>query len=347
MDVGNDIEDRKWSWWRSLRSAKAWLMLEQFQIVVLSTMIGFEFPSDMILFSLPFNWSTLSTGLAWKSKDNTTLVSPDYARELNEFSQHSTTVGANPTDVWLGTILMFFIITVILVIIRVTLHFVRKDYFHQRATYTILRFFSFSQIGLLVHACHHLVKEPAYTTWDEWLGLVLAIIILIAFGLVYPIAGFVYFNFFVDDNKLLESDHRKSFGCLNEQFKMERRWFVGVSLFKRSALAIVIGFSSANGYVGCGLAITVYVIYGALIGLFRPLMDVISFMTEIVVIVGNIAIFGFLFFFKDGVFTQVAWIYLQLAIQTTICGLLVLSYLFLWARMFGDKVFSSCGGGGE
>jgi len=227
------------------------------------------------------------------------------------------------------------------------LQFVRKDFFHQRTTYIILRFFSFSQIGLLAHACHHLVKTPDYTVWDEWLGLVLAIIVLIVFGVAYPVFGFVYFHFFVDNNKLLESDQRKSFGCLNESFKIERRWFVGVSLLKKSLLGIVIGFSSPNGYVGCGLAIAVFVVYGVLIGIFRPLMDVISFMTEIVLVVGNIAIFGFLFFFKDGVFTQVAWVYLQLAIHTTLCGLLVLSYLFLWARMLGDKIFSKCGGGVE
>eukprot|EP00002_Diphylleia_rotans_P003435 TRINITY_DN1233_c0_g1_i1.p1 TRINITY_DN1233_c0_g1~~TRINITY_DN1233_c0_g1_i1.p1 ORF type:complete len:1014 (+),score=209.38 TRINITY_DN1233_c0_g1_i1:110-3151(+) len=296
------------SWWRSQRSAKAWVLMELMQFSAITGMIGFEFTSSYVVYTKAFAWTNFWGKNIFSNDDTSATSSKMLAKSLSQYSSEIDTV---PEFFFANNLFYVALVAAIAVFVLKIVGFVRDYMFdnekgdiwlhvHSRIRYILTRIFLMAAPGLCVSA-----GAQIYYTIDlggsgtDYFLLVLAIIIAAA---IY--GSFIFLVVYFKKTSLKEvmsGAFRKKFGCLFEQCHIRKTWYYSMATFGRLVGYFFVGLLQNSAETAIALMIAIRFLY--LVQLLfikpRPYLDPIQFFLDTIRTFLEILTLGLLYMFRS------------------------------------------------
>jgi hypothetical protein len=330
------------AWWRTVRSANTWGMLETFQYVGLFATLGFGgIPTYFLQYCRVYLWSLVGVRPIWETPyifDAPLEVAAK--RGLLSWIQSAHYYGTSPALIVIGVLIILLIFLVAMAIVRVILIFVKKPAWDDRWVYAVFRILIFFQIPIVASGGAAIVHAIRFST--DYVGLAFGFVGVVAY-LGASIFALIYF-IRLNPKLIFLPVYRRRLASLIAPYDYKKLWFVGLFLLKRTIIAGAFGFlASSSAPAALGIAIGAIVIYAICVIVFKVYMEMTSLIADIIISALQIILLGLCF----GIITSPTPVFTIVVLIVHAASILVgvATYFVHWMRYrnaFTLKQFCSC-----
>jgi len=283
------------SFWRSVRSAFGWHVVEKLQWIALITLSNVPKSSILLHFGLYFSWliGGVPIGNVFRSSMDDTLEGNQYV--------HSIGIGVGLLN--LNAVIFFAIFFAVCALIFITTLFPdpignEGGIMTNRAHYVMIRATQLLYPGILGVSAFT-INALGYHQFSgaEYASLIIAFILVALLGLLLPLSFFYIFgagpfkeSALISRAGYFNAATRKKYGALFEIYSFKAPWLCFVTIFKRALIAVL--FLICGPAVGPVLAAIVSLLYAVFFILKQnPFMDPLSRNLDIAQAVLDVALF--------------------------------------------------------
>jgi len=282
------------SFWRSVRSAFGWHVVEKLQWITLILLSNVPKSTVFLHFALYFSWLIGGVPIAFSASQNATLVGNQYI--------HS--IGISVGNLNLNAIIFFAIFFAVTALLFITMIFPgpiggEAGFMTNRAHYIMIRVTILLYPGIIGVSSFTInsISNHSFTGGSEVASLILAFVLVVLIGLLLPLSFFYIFGIACfEENALISkkgyfmADVRKKYGALFEIYSFKDPWICIIPVFKRSFISIFfLLLGPIIGPLVAAIISLLYVIF--LIAKTNPFMDPFSRNIEVIQAILDIILF--------------------------------------------------------
>lgn len=341
----------KEAYWRDERSSKSWALFEQYQFIAFYALLNVTFPTRLIQFTRYFNWSMFSLPLPFYTNENVY----DYrepSRIVLNADQYANSLGLDREQIYYSVMFWFLIATIICLALygiyaliaylalRSKQEKIGRVLF-QKVFYVLCRLVLAAQLPITIVSAYHIRGGHS----DNPATIAAAVITLIIFGIL-PIL----FNGFVvrkQDKNLLYLYLKLRYGALYSVYHYKKARFGVFVLIKRFVFGCLLGFliasvESQDSYIEAQVItlIIVNVIYIVLLFIFRPYLDSLHFIMDILLAIFNSVALGVAMMHKSSTNSTAEIIAATCVVLAFVVCLV--AYIHSWVKIKGRATYICC-----
>eukprot|EP01112_Ceratiomyxa_fruticulosa_P002299 TRINITY_DN1241_c0_g1_i9.p1 TRINITY_DN1241_c0_g1~~TRINITY_DN1241_c0_g1_i9.p1 ORF type:complete len:606 (-),score=118.74 TRINITY_DN1241_c0_g1_i9:123-1940(-) len=290
-------------WWRDQRSAKTWLLIDQFQFLVLVSHMALDFPARFLSFTKLFDWTNFGLplpfihdngfhsarvkftypGVTYPTSNLQSYAPTNFVtRDLQGFEQYGNSLGLPPNDLfgsnmfWFGICLAIASVVYGLLVLINTKKAHWKVVFTCRLVYVLIRIVNMGYMGIVMTSAYGIVA-PGHSA-----SLIApSAIVFVVIGGGWPLLVWILLHGKGKSKELFANEFKFKVGSLYVNYRPEHSMFSLYLILRRFLTGAIIGFLAYSptqtpqylAAIQFAIMAAAQIFYGAMVAWKKPYYD--------------------------------------------------------------------------